>query len=178
MSLVHRVRALVRNFINRRKVESDLSDEIRSYRELLEEQKIRDGMDAASARREASLELGAAEELKEKVRSVRNGAALDTLYGEVRQSLRGLRRNPSLTALGTTMLALGMGASIVVFSIFQSALLKPLPFRDSDRLLSVWETRLDRGLDQNAFSEANFWDVRSYNHSFTEVAAYHERPPY
>ena len=173
MPLIRRIQALFRNIVHRPNVEAELSDEIRSYRELLEEQKVRAGMNAASARREASLDLGAAEDLKERVRSVRNGAAFDTLYGEVRQSLRGLRRNPSLTVLGTGMLALGMGASIVVFSIFQSALLKPLPFRDTDRLLSVWETRLDRGLDQNSFSEANFWDVRSYNHSFAEVAAYH-----
>src|SRR5690242_4162505 len=173
MPLIRRIQALFRNIMQRRSVENELSDEIRSYRELLEEQKIRAGADPIAARREAALEVGAAEKVKEEVREVRKGAALDTLYSEVRQSLRGLRRNPSLTVIGTGMLALGMGASIVVFSIFQSALLKPLPFRDTDRLLSVWETRLDRGLDQNAFSEANFWDVRSYNHSFTEVAAYH-----
>ena len=71
------------------------------------------------------------------------------------------------------MLSLGMGACIVVFSIFQSALLRPLPFRDSNSLLSIWETRLDRGMGQASFSEANFWDVRSYNHSFSEVGAYH-----
>jgi len=173
MPLIRRIQALFRNIMQRRSVENELSDEIRSYRELLEEQKIRAGADPIAARREAALEVGAAEKVKEEVREVRKGAALDTLYSEVRQSLRGLRRNPSLTVIGTGMLALGMGASIVVFSIFQSALLKPLPFRDTDRLLSVWETRLDRGLDQNAFSEANFWDVRSYNHSFSEVAAYH-----
>ena len=173
MRLTRRVRMLLRNIVNRRKVESDLADEIRSYRQLLEEEKVRAGAGAASARREASLELGGAEKLKEEVREVRGGAALDTLYGELRQSLRGLRRNPSLTALGTTMLALGMGAGIVVFSIFQSALLKPLPFRAPERLFSIWETRLDRGMDRTSFSEANFWDVRSYSRSFAEVAAYH-----
>jgi len=159
--------------MERQKVEDDLTNEIRSYCELLEQQKIREGVDPVTARREASIELGGAEKLKEEVRNVRRGAAFDVLGAELRQSLRGLRRNPSLAVLGTTMLSLGMGASIVVFSIFQSALLKPLPFRDSNRLLAIWETRLDRGIDQASFSEANFWNVRSYNHSFSEVGAYH-----
>jgi len=168
-----KLNSLWRNLTERQKVEADLANEIRSYRELLEEQKIREGADPVTARREASIELGGAEKLKEEVRDVRRGAAFDVLGAELRQSLRGLRRNPSLAVLGTTMLSLGMGASIVVFSIFQSALLKPLPFRDSNRLLAIWETRLDRGIDQASFSEANFWDVRSYNHSFSEVGAYH-----
>ena len=173
MPLWPKLNSLWRNLTERQKVEADLADEIRSYRELLEEQKVREGADPVTARREASIELGGAEELKEEVRDVRRGAAFDVLGAELRQSFRGLRRNPSLAVLGTTMLSLGMGACIVVFSIFQSALLKPLPFRDANRLLSIWETRLDRGMDQASFSEANFWDVRSYNHSFSEVGAYH-----
>jgi len=173
MPVWHKLNSLWRNLTERQKVEADLADEIRSYRELLEEQKIRGGADPVTARREASIELGGTEKLKEEVRDVRRGAAFDVLGAELRQSLRGLRRNPSLTVLGTTMLSLGMGACIVVFSIFQSALLKPLPFRDANRLLTIWETRLDRGMDQASFSEANFWDVRSYNHSFSEVGAYH-----
>ena len=173
MPLWPKLNSLWRNLMERQKVEDDLADEIRSYRELLEEQKIREGADPVMARREASIELGGAEKLKEEVRDVRRGAAFDVLGAELRQSLRGLRRNPSLSVLGTTMLSLGMGACVVVFSIFQSALLKPLPFRDANRLLTIWETRLDRGMDQTSFSEANFWDVRSYNHSFSEVGAYH-----
>jgi putative ABC transport system permease protein len=168
-----KLKSLWRNLTRRKKVEADLAEEIRAYRELLEEQKLREGADPAAARRQASIELGGAEKLKEEIREVRRGAAFDALGAEIRQSLRGLRRNPLLTFVGTTMLALGMGASIVVFSIFQSALLKPLPFRDADRLLAIWETRLDRGIDQASFTEANFWDVRSYNHSFSEVGAYH-----
>ena len=71
------------------------------------------------------------------------------------------------------MLALGIGASTVVFSIFYAALVQPLPFRDAERLVELRESRLSRGLDHCAFSEANFWDVRAHNHSFQEVAAFH-----
>ena len=168
-----RIASFFRNLLRKRAVEQALDDELQSAVELLTQEKMKEGLTHPKARRQALIELGGAEKLKEEVRDVRRGSAFDALGTELRQSLRGLRRNPSLTALGTTMLALGMGASIVVFSIFQSVLLKPSTFRDVNRLLTIWETRLERGVDQASFSEANFWDVRSYNHSFVEVAAYH-----
>ena len=113
------------------------------------------------------------EQVKEHVRDVRLGVAIETFFSELRQSLRSLRRNKDLTILCTGMLALGIGASTVVFSIFYAALVQPLPFRDPDRLLELKESRLARGIDAAAFSEANFWDVRAQNHSFKEVAAFH-----
>src|SRR5262245_49059579 len=92
---------------------------------------------------------------------------------DIRHGMRGLRRNPGLAILATVTLSLGMAASVVVFSIFQATLLRPLPFRDADRVVELWETRQDRGINQASFTEANFWDVRAQNHSFEEVAALH-----
>lgn len=168
-----RMKTLWRNVARKESVECDLADELRSYRDMLEDEKVDSGADAQVARREALLELGGVEQIKEEVRDVRVGATLQAAGVELRQSLRGLRRNPGLTILGILMLALGIGASTVVFSIFQAALLKPLPFRDSDRLVQIWETRLNRGIDHASFSEANFWNARTENHSFEELAAYH-----
>jgi putative ABC transport system permease protein len=104
---------------------------------------------------------------------IRLGSTIDSIGTELRQSLRALRRNPALTVMATMMLALGMGASTVVFSVFYAALLQPLPFRDVGRVVELTETRLERGIDQASFSEANFWDVRAQNHAFEDVAAYH-----
>jgi len=169
-----RLKTLWRNLARTRTVDTDLDGEIRSYQTMLEDEKVRAGVDPRVARREALLELGGAEQIKEEVRDVRLGATLSTLWTELRQSARGLRRNPGLTILGAVMLALGIGASTVVFSIFYAALLKPLPFRDSERVVQLWETRKDRGFNQASFTEANFWDVREQNRSFEEVAAYHD----
>ena len=173
MPFLHRISALSRNLFRKKNVEADLDDEIRSYQQLLEDEKTNSGRPARAMRREALLELGGAEQIKENVRDMRLGASLDSLAAELRQSFRGLRRNPGLTILGTTMVALGTGASIAVFSIFQSALLKPLPFRDVNRVVNLWETRHDRGIDQASFADANFWDVRAQAHSFEDVAEYH-----
>ena len=165
MPLWHRIKSLCQNIAGRRRVEDELDAEIRSYQGMLE--------DTGLSRREALLDLGGAEQVKEQVRDVRAGATLAATAAELRQSLRGLRRNPALTVLATVMLALGMGASIVVFSVFHAALLQPLPFRDVGRVVELWETRLDRGFNQMSFTEANFWDVRAQNHAFKEVGAYH-----
>jgi putative ABC transport system permease protein len=113
------------------------------------------------------------EQIKENVRDVRLGVTIETFFSELRQSLRGLSRNKGLSVLCIGMLALGIGASTVIFSIFYAALMQPLPFRDPDHLVELRESRLSRGIDVAAFAEANFWDVRAQNHSFQEVAAFH-----
>ncbi|MEI9972174.1 MAG: ABC transporter permease [Ignavibacteriota bacterium] len=172
MLVWRRLTGLWRNFARKQRVDADLEAELRSYQDLLEDEKAREGAPPDVARREALLELGGMTQIQEEVRDVRLGAGLERLATELRQSLRGLRRNPSLSTVIVAVLALGIGASTAVFSIFQSAL-KPLPFRGVDRVVELTETRLDRGLDQVAFGQANFWDVRSQNHSFHEVAAYH-----
>ena len=173
MPFLHRIKTLWRNLTRRQRVEEELDEEIRSYQAMLEDEKTRAGANPPAAHREALLELGGAEQIKEQVRDVRLGSTLDSIGAELRQSLRGLRRNPALTAVGAIMLALGMGASTVVLSIFYAALVQPLPFRGVDRVVQLYETRRDRGIDQASFTEANFWDVRAQSRAFEEVGSYH-----
>jgi putative ABC transport system permease protein len=173
MPMWHRIKTLWRNLAHRRRVEEELDEEIRSYQAMLEDAQTQAGVNPRVARREALLDLGGAERIKEEVRDIRLGRALDSIGSEFRQALRGLRRNPALTMVGAVMLALGMGASTLMFSIFYAALVQPLPFRDSARVVQLYETRMDRGFNQASFTEANFWDVRAQNHTFEEVASYH-----
>jgi putative ABC transport system permease protein len=167
------LKATCRNLFRREVVDSDLEEEIRSYRQLLEDEKITAGADPAVARREAAVELGGIEMIKDEVRDVRRGSSVEGFWKELQQSVRGLRRNPSMAAMAILMLALGIGASTTIFSVFETALLRPLPFRDPERLVELLETRFQRGLKELAFSEANFWDLRARNRSFESVAAYH-----
>jgi predicted permease len=166
------LRAL-RNLFRKHQLDEDLSAELDSFRDLLSDEKAQAGLTPEQAKRAALLELGGAEQVKEAVRDVRSGAGLEGIGSEFRQTFRSLRHTPAVSLLSVGMLALGIGGSTVVFSIVYSALLRPLPFRDPDRLVEISETRLKRGVDHAAVSEANFWDVRALNHSFSEVAAYH-----
>ena len=161
-----------RNLFHRQAVDTDLVEEIRSHRQLLEDEKIAAGTDSQTARREAAIELGALEVIKEQVRDIRRGALLERLGAELLQSIRALRRNPGMAAMCILMLALGIGASTTIFSVFEAVLLRRLPFRNADRLGELAETRLDRGIDEMNFSEANFWDLHDRSKSFESVAAY------
>jgi putative ABC transport system permease protein len=173
MPMWQKLNRLWRNLVRKQSIEGDLDAEIRSYQEMLEDEKARTGADARTARREAMLELGGVEQIKEEVRDIRLGVRVEGIWTELRQSLRGLLRSPGLSMGVVGILTLGMAASTVVFGVFQSVLLKPLPFRESGRVVQLAETRMDRGIDNADFSEANFWDVRAQNRSFEEVAAYH-----
>jgi len=161
-----------RNLFHRRAVDDLLDEEVRSHKQLLEDEKIAAGADPETARREVAIEFGAIELIKEQVRDVRRGALLEGFRTELRQSIRALRRNPGMTIICVLMLALGIGASTAIFSVFEAALLRPLPFRDADRLVELAETQLDRGLTEVNFSEADFRDIHDRTKSFESVAAY------
>jgi hypothetical protein len=122
------LKALWRNLARKQNVEGDLDAEIRSYQKMLEDEKVRAGVNAQASRREAMLELGGVEQIKEEVRDIRLGVRVEGIWTELRQSLRGLRRSPGLSMGVVGILTLGMAASTVVFGVFQSVLLKPLPF--------------------------------------------------
>jgi putative ABC transport system permease protein len=167
--LLYRLRALFR----RRSVEQELDEELRFHLENEIEKLMQAGLSREEATRKAKLSLGGVDQVKEECREARGISLLETVIQDLRYGMRGLRRNPGLAILATVTLSLGIAASTVVFSIFEAALLRPLPFRDADRVVQLWETRLDRKIDRVVFSEANFWDLRAHNHSFEEVAAVH-----
>lgn len=167
------LRATWRNFAHKQAVDSALDEELRSYQQLLEDEKIAAGADSQSARRAAAIEVGGIEMIKDHVRDVRRGALLEGTLTELRQSIRALRRNPGMTGMCALMLTLGIGAGTVIFSVFEAAILRPLPFRDSSRLVEIHESLLDLGMKNAAFSEANFWDLHERKKAFERVAAYH-----
>ena len=125
---------ILRNLFRKRQLDEDLSAELDSFRDLLTDEKARNGLTPEQAKRAALVELGSAEQVKEAVRDVRGGAWLEGIGSEFRQTFRGLRHTPTVSLLSIGMLALGIGGSTVVFSIVYSALLRPLPFRDA----SAW----------------------------------------
>jgi len=90
---------------------------------------------------------------------------------DLRFALRMLRKNPGFTAVAVLTLALGIGANTAIFSIVNTVLLRPLPYKDADRLVVAWEQNPERGWYQNPISAANFLDWKKQNHVFTQMAA-------
>ena len=100
---------------------------------------------------------------------------LEAVLRDLRLGLRQLRRRPGFVAASVVTLALGIGANTAMFSVIYGVLLKPLPFPDADRIVSIWGTIPARDIDQMSFAEANTWDLIDMNQSFAEMGSYHDR---
>jgi hypothetical protein len=137
MKLWFRFRSVLRNILRKLQIESHLDDEVRSYIDLLIDQKIAAGVSETQARRSALAEFGGTEQVKQAVRDHRAGTGLEILWQDVRYGFRQLRRNPAFTLTAVVTLGLGTGTTTSIFSAVYSLLLRPLPYRDSGRVMSI-----------------------------------------
>jgi putative ABC transport system permease protein len=167
---MRRIVAAIRNLFRRETVERDLAAEVRSYADLLEDEKISSGMSSSEAKRAARMSMGGPEQLKEEIRSDRTGAWLETLWQDLRFGARMLRKNPGFTAVAVLTLALGIGANTAIFSVIRGVLLQALPFRDPSRIVLIRGTVGRR--PTGSVSYPDYLDARKLSHSFDDVAAY------
>jgi putative ABC transport system permease protein len=119
--------------------EGDLSREIASHLALLEDDFRRRGLTPDEARTAARRALGSTAHAKDLHRDARSFAWIDDLFRDLHYALRTLRRQPGFAIVVVLTLALGIGANTAIFSVVRCVLIRPLPYRDSTRLVRVWE---------------------------------------
>ncbi len=168
-----RIASFFRNLLRKRAIEQALDDELKSAVELLTQEKMKQGLSHPEAVRQALIELGGVEQVKEEVRAIRSGIFLETFAQDLRYTLRILRKSPGFTTVAVLTLALGIGATTAMFSVVDGVLLRPLPYPHPDRLVEV-------GLDLpgiNQFnwplSPADYFTFREQNRTFEDIGLYY-----
>jgi len=161
-----------RRLWNRSRLETQLDDELQFHLDQHAADLIAQGIDPHEAHRRARLALGGPEQVKEHCRDARGTRWVDSLLQDLRYGLRMLRRLPGFAAMSIGTMALGVGATTVMFTVVNGVLLKPLSFRDPDRLVALheqtnWSTRLG---NQWAFAYLNYLDCRRDSRSLALAA--------
>ena len=114
-----------------------LEAELRFHIEELMDEKIAAGIAPAEARRQAVLEFGGREQVKEELRDVYRLPFVESAVSNLRSAVRFIRKSPSFSFTIVLTLALGIGANTAVFSAIDAILLRPLPFPDGDQLMQL-----------------------------------------
>jgi len=148
----------------RDQLDEQLERELRFHLDQHAADLIAGGLAPHEARRQAQLALGGHAQVKERCRDVRGSQWLDDLWQDVRYAVRTLTRQPTFAVVALLTLALGSGATTVIFTVINGVLLKPLPYPDPGSLFKVDEQTKGivdyRWGDRWAFSYPNFLDCR------------------
>ena len=155
--------------------DQELDDELRDHLERKTQEYVAQGMPQEEAHRRARLDLEGIEQTKEKCRDARRVNWIQDLNQDLRFGLRVLRKSPGFTAVAVLTLALGIGATVAMFSVVNSILLRPLPYLEPERLVAINEYNSDHPapeIPEGQLSYPDYLDVANRNRSFESIAAY------
>ncbi len=168
----------LRSWLWRVPVDQEVTDEIALHIELRTRELIRGGMDPKSARELALKRMGDVATVKEtcvnlgrkRDRGMRVSQWFEELRDDVKFAFRQLRAAPVFTAIAVTTLALGIGANSAIFALVDATLLRPLPYANPDRLVTIWETS---GANSRSFaSPPNMLDWNTRSRTFEQIAGF------
>jgi predicted permease len=158
---------------HRKSEKARLQAELNFHLEQQIVENVAGGMDPEEARFAALRLFGNPTVLREETGATWSWNWLESLWRDVRYGLRTLLRSPSFSATAILAMALGIGASTSLFTIVRSVLLKPLPFRDPDKLVMLFEHfRRDTNYQYNPVAAGDFHDWREQTHGFQDMAAW------
>src|SRR5260370_6125550 len=152
---------------------AQLDKELRCHIEKLTNDYIAEGMTPEEARRQAVLEFGGREQVKEEVREVYRLRFLDAPVANIKAGVRFIRKSPSFSATVILTLALGIGANSAVFSAIDAILLKPLPFPEADQLMRVDQYNPKTSSPLHLVAPVRLEDWNSLNSTFQALTGYY-----
>ena len=165
------LRDRIRALRQREVVINDIDREMRLHLEMQVDENIGAGMSPAEAREKAMRSFGNLNRAVDAAYDVKGGGIIETLTQDIRYGVRMLAKHKAFTSIAVITLALGIGANTAIFSVVNELLLRPLPYREADRVVTVWEVA-PGGRHQNTISRANFRAWREQNTSFQQISAF------
>lgn len=173
MRWLERFRMAVLALFRRDRETARLNDELQFHLEQQVSENIAKGMSPAEARSAALRKFGNPTLLRDQARSTWSWNWLETGVRDVRYGVRTLGRSPGFALIAILVMALGIGATTSLFTIVRAVLLKPLPFRDPNNLVMVYEHfRASTGEGFNVVSAGDYQDWRAQTHGFEDMAAW------
>jgi macrolide transport system ATP-binding/permease protein len=154
----------------RRRSTDDFAEEIKAHLELEADELKREGWSEEEARRKARVEFGSVRAAQERFYLKDRVEWFDNLVRDMKFAIRQMVRNPGFAATAVLVLALGIGASLAIFSFVDAALLEPLPYANPSRLMSVNESSAD--FPRWPLSYPDFLDWQRLNKSFSSMDVY------
>jgi predicted permease len=174
--VIDRLRQSLQRFLSlfrRARLDQEHDAEVAALLDLAIDENRKNGMSAEEAHRQALIQLGGVAQTKENYRDHRGVAWLETLLRDLRFALRLLRKSPGFCVVAILALALGIGFSSVVFSIFYNGILHPFTYREPNRLASpiIFDTRDGDRPFRGAFQLDEVVAFRNQNHTLEDVSA-------
>jgi putative ABC transport system permease protein len=155
----------------RRQFDCELEEEMRFHLEMKIEENTEGGMLPEEAFYAAQRQFGNRMLLREVSKEMWGFRSLETFWHDVRFGVRMLFKSPTFTIVAVIALALGIGANSAIFSVVNTVLLRPLPYKDPDRLVMVWEDDTKHGYPRDTPAAANYMDWKNQNQVFEGMAA-------
>lgn len=162
----------VRSFLSRKPLDRELDAELASHFELAVDENIARGMTPDEARRQALIRFGGVQQAREQQREARGLPWLEMLMQDLRYTLPVLRRDPGFACVAILILALGIGANVVVFSVVNTLMLRPLPFSDAQQLTWIAPPPQKCGLSCSTYSMDAYEEFVAQTKSYQGVTGY------
>ena len=173
MRAQHTLGMRIRMLFRRKRAGEQLQDELRFHLDQQIAENLAAGMNPDAARNAALRSFGNPGLVREQARANWSWYSLEKLGGDLKYGTRTLLRSPGFAFVSVLVMALGIGATTSLFTMVRAVLLRPLPFRDSGKLVMLYEHyRQNQGGDGfNAVAPGDYRDWRSQTHGFEDMAA-------
>ena len=149
-----------------------MTEELRFHIEQYTDDLVRSGMPLEKAASLARTELGSSINIKADCREAFGVHLFDELRRQVSYAARLLRKTPGFTATALLTLAVCLGANLTIFAVIDSVLVRPLPFPQPERLVTVFNTYPKAGVERDGSSVTNYYERRGRIPAFTSLSIY------